>query len=577
MDQLSRDLMNRIESRFARLYGDAHGQCMERFRLLIGYYERKSPAIGPTRWDQATNLLITYAHTIHRPEEPPLETLSRFLDAYLRGTIDHVHILPFFPYSSDDGFSVIDYRHVDPSWGDWDDIASLGEHFGLMFDLVVNHCSRHSAWFREYAAGIAPARHYFIEADPEVDLSQVVRPRSHPLLTRIDTHIGERWVWTTFSDDQIDLNFANPDVVFEFLDILLDYVRRGATMIRLDAIAYLWKQIGTECIHLPQTHEIVKLFRDVLELMAPHVILITETNVPHDQNISYFGKSDEAHVVYNFPLPPLLLHAMQRGSAEHLTDWAESLQTPPVGCTFLNFTASHDGIGVRPLEGLLDSSEIDWLIERVKSQGGLVSVKSNADGSVSPYELNITYLDAMGQPGERSGKAKVERFLCSQAIAMVLRGIPGMYIHSLLGTPNDTAAVHQLGYHRAINRHTWDETELLAQLDRRTTTQGRIFHEYRRMLALRSAQPAFHPDAPQTILRPHPAVFAVRRTSIDRRQIIVALNNVSDHPVTLDLRQTAPKLAQQGCVDLLSAEQFKGDALVTLEPRQVRWLTGLTR
>jgi len=117
---------------------------------------------------------------------------------------------------------------------------------------------------------------------------------------------------------------------------------------RLDAVAFLWKELGTNCLHLPETHELVKLFRDVCEIVAPRAIILTETNVPHAENVSYFGQGDEAHMVYQFSLPPLLLHAFITGNGQYLTHWASGLEPPPAGCTFFNFTASHDGVGVRP-------------------------------------------------------------------------------------------------------------------------------------------------------------------------------------------------------------------------------------
>ena len=175
---------------------------------------------------------------------------------------------------------------------------------------------------------------------------------------------------------------------------------QGAEFIRLDAIAYLWKEIGTACIHLPQTHAVVRIMHALLEQAAPQVRLITETNVPHTENMSYFGDgTNEAHLIYNFALPPLVLYTLQNGDAGPLSAWASGLTLPSQQVTFFNFLASHDGIGVTPLRGLLPESAIEELARRTLAQGGLVSYRSNPDGSQSPYELNINYFDALADLG----------------------------------------------------------------------------------------------------------------------------------------------------------------------------------
>ena len=372
---LPKETMSRLRGRFARLYGESMAsQLIQRLGVLLGHYGYggiSEPYQPSTLWDQSDTLLITYGDMIKTPGEKPLATLRRFLNQYLAGTMSAVHILPFCPYSSDEGFSVIDYRRVDKDLGDWADIENIGEHFDLMFDLVLNHVSRKSTWFQHFVNGKAPARDYFIVTDPKTDLSAVVRPRTSPLLSPTQTPYGELCVWTTFSADQVDLNFSNPDVLFEFLDILLLYVSHGAKIIRLDAIAYLWKKPGTSCVNLPETHEVVKILRDVLDVVDRGVLLLTETNLPHEQNISYFGNGDEAHMVYQFSLPPLLLHALHTGQTRYIKEWASSLPEVPQGCTFLNFTASHDGIGVRPLEGLIPDAELDELVYAVEQRGGV--------------------------------------------------------------------------------------------------------------------------------------------------------------------------------------------------------------
>ncbi len=413
------------------------------------------------------------------------------------GVISTVHILPFFPYSSDDGFSVIDYLAVNPDLGTWDDIARLRGDFKLMFDAVINHISAHSAWFQGFVSGDPTYRDFFITVDPTTDLSSVVRPRTLPLLTPVQTAEGVRHVWTTFSADQIDLNYANPAVLLRIVDVLLFYVAQGADLIRLDAIAYLWKRVGTPCIHLPETHAVVRLFRDILDYVAPAVALITETNVPHKENVSYFGDgTDEAQLVYQSPCrrcwrilsPPVTSAPSAAGAAglEKLSD-----QT-----SYFNFTASHDGIGVRPVEGILTPDEIAALVERARAHGGDVSYKTNSDGSRSPYELNINYFDMLSDPqGDEPLALQARRFLAAQAIQLAFVGVPGIYIHSLLGSRNWYEGVTRTGILRAINREKLAYDEVEAALSDPTSLRSLVFYPYRELLIRRAPNALSIPTA----------------------------------------------------------------------------------
>ena len=568
--------MNRAGERLARLYGDAGRRCLERLTMMVGRYGVGLEVPPPgERWSQKDAVLITYPDMLRAPEEKALVTLERFLSRRLKGAVNTVHILPFFPYSSDDGFSIMDYRSVRPDMGNWDNIRSISKEFRLMVDLVLNHVSRKSMWFQDYMLGIAPARHYFLEMDPKTDLSMVVRPRSNAFLTPVRKRADERHVWTTFSEDQIDLDFANPDVLFEFLDILFFYISQGARVIRLDAIAYLWKKPGTPCIHLPETHEMVKLMRDIVEAVAPDVLLLTETNVPQDENFSYFGNGDEAHMVYQFSLPPLLLHALQTGATRHLTQWASSLPDVPAGCTFLNFTASHDGVGVRPLEGILPDDEFDALVQRVRERGGCVSTRQKPDGSEAAYELNITYLDALSDPRDGNVDADVARFLCSQTVALALKGIPAVYFHSLVGTRNDVEAVKRTGRARAINRNKWIAEALEGLLDDESSLNARVFNEYVRLLRLRAEHPAFHPDGPQRTLDLGEQIFAIERTAPDASETIAAVSNFSRKRVEVQLDSGFTSLTNAGkCKDLIRDKTYNGfQRAIRLPPFQTVWLT----
>jgi sucrose phosphorylase len=501
---------------------------------VIGLIEQYAPRIGPRRkqrWDQEDVILITYGDQIRDGSRPTLEVLEEFLVRHgIVGLIPILHILPFFPYSSDDGFSVVNYRQVHPEMGTWEHIHRLAQQFDLMIDLVLNHVSRQSEYFQRYLAREEPYVRFFIEAHPDPALIKVVRPRASPLLTPVETRDGRRFVWTTFSDDQIDWNYAEPLVLLEMIDILLFYVEQGARIIRLDAIAYLWKQIGTPCIHLPQTHEVVKLFRDILEAVAPGTLLLTETNVPHEENVSYFGDGDEAHLVYQFSLAPLLLEAFLSGQADCLATWLRQASSTPVGTTVINFTASHDGIGVRGLENFLPLERVDRLLEEIRLRGGLISRRLAGDGTSVPYELNITYYSALADPAAPDSALQVRRFLASQAMMLALRGIPAVYFHSLFATPNDVEGVKQAGYNRAINRRKFHAQEIEQLLAAAEGTPAQVFRAYKKLIEIRKSQPAFHPEAPQTVLNPgtNPLIAFERHTFDGSQQILVVVNVGTD-------------------------------------------------
>jgi len=531
--------LQRLHQRLAYLYGDDHAAPLtRRIERIVDTHRqlRKRQVDGPF-WTHRDVVLITYGDTIQSPQGPPLQVLRDFLVTHLADAFSMVHVLPFFPWSSDGGFSVTDFRAVDPALGDWDDIQALGQDFDLAVDLVLNHCSRENLWFIDFIAGQEPACNYFIDVDPDENLSLVTRPRSTPLLSGVRTHRGLRHVWTTFSNDQIDMNYANPAVLLEFIDILLYYIRRGARMIRLDAVAYLWKQIGSNCIHLPQTHQVVKLFRDILEMVEPGALIMTETNVPHAENITYFGDGDEAQVVYQFSLPPLLLHSLHTGSSRYLRDWAMSLDvTPlPANCTFLNFTASHDGVGLRPLEGLVPAAEVEQTLAAMRERGGYISTRRNSDGSDTPYELNISYFDAFRSPGAADNQWHLPMFLVSQIVMLSFRGIPAVYIHCLTATPNDITGVERTGLTRAINRRKWDRAELEALIANQASETGRVFATYQALLPIRRDQEAFHPEAEQVVLGLPNGVFGLLRVAPDASQRILALFNFTDRAQQLPL------------------------------------------
>ena len=527
-------------------------------------------------FDQRDLFLITYGDQFMSPGEVPLKSLRFFAKKYLQNSFTGVHMLPFYPYSSDDGFAVIDPYQVDPRLGTWQDIELLGEQFQLACDLVLNHVSSRSLWFQGYLKGDARYQDYFISVPPETDLSEVVRPRTNPLLTPFESASGTKWIWTTFSADQVDLNYANPAVLQELIEITLKYVSHGARVLRLDAVAYLGKEIGTSCIHLAQAHLVVRLLRAILDRVAPDVKLLTETNVSHEENISYFGNGyNETHMVYNFALPPLVLHTFAVEQVSRLNQWAAALQLPSMETLYFNFLASHDGVGLNPASGILSAEEINLLVDRTLKHGGRISSKANPDGSSSPYELNISYFDALSDPnGEETLQRKVRRFLSAHAILLSMAGLPAVYVHSLLGTPNWQEGVAQTGQNRSINRQKLELAQVEQDLDDPNSRTALVYRGLIRLQRARAASAAFNPYGPQLVLELGNAVFGLMRIAPDGMEIALCLHNVSSESQSVLLDVSQMGLPEGQWLDLITGEKFTLDSQtdLILKDYQVLWL-----
>ena len=534
----------------------------------------ESPKPHQNHWDQADVLLITYGDTLKKDGEKPLHTLKNFMSGRLADTINDVHILPFFPYTSDDGFSITDYLAVNEALGEWEDIESIAQQFKLMSDLVINHMSARSRWFDNFKKRIDPGKDYFFEADPSSDVSKVVRPRTSPLLVPVTTEDGERHVWCTFSEDQVDLNFENPQVLVEFVNIIRHYMERGVRIFRLDAVAFLWKQMGTSCIHLDQTHEIIKILRLLIEHRDNSAVIITETNVPNRENLTYFGNANQAHVIYNFSLPPLLLHALLTGNCRHLKTWMMSMPPSQNGTAYLNFIASHDGIGLRPADGYLTPEEKFSMVSTVQRFGGQLTMRRLEDGSDSPYEMNISLYDALkGTTENGPDQWQFQRFICAHAIMLALEGIPAFYIHSLFGTENDQERVTHTGRARSINRHQWQVEDLEKQLENPYSHHSKVFIELSRLIQLRRKQPAFHPNATQFTMHLGLSLFGFWRQSMSRAQSIFSINNVTAHPQLLSLTDLN-LVSTDTWQDLISGRQFdEHTGQIELQPYQSLWLS----
>ena len=560
---------NKVNAKIKKLINHIYGESFSDAHLDVLLSKLEQAAIDITEkrksgWDEKDVVLITYADQFSAKGEKALPVFTRFYNEWLARTFSHVHLLPFYPWSSDDGFSVIDYHSVAPETGSWQDVAELKQSASLMFDFVCNHMSAKSEWFANYLAQKPGFDDFFISVDPETDLSAVTRPRALPLLTPFKLHDGSvRHLWTTFSDDQIDLNFASPQVLIAMVDVLLHYLAEGARYIRLDAVGFMWKIPGTSCIHLEQTHCLIQLFRAITDAVAPGTVIITETNVPHKDNISYFGDGEnEAQMVYQFSLPPLVLHAVHRQDVKALCQWAGSLALPSTKTTWFNFLASHDGIGLNPLRGILTESEILSLVEKLQQEGALVNWKNNPDGTRSPYEINVTYLDALSSQDSPDDE-RIARFILAHAVLLSFPGVPAVYIQSILGSRNDYEGVERLGYNRAINRKKYTAGQVDLELNNKQSIRHKIYSRLSEFIAIRRGERAFHPDAQAMFESLDEQILKIVRVA-ENGERITALFNFS-HNV-----HTVYEKVLSG-VELLSGQAIDGTEL-TLNPWQVMWI-----
>lgn len=560
---------NNVNAKIKKLINHIYGESFSDAHLNVLLTKLEKAAVNITGkrksgWDEKDVVLITYADQFSAKGEKALPVFTRFYNEWLSRTFSHVHLLPFYPWSSDDGFSVIDYHEVAPETGTWRDVAELKQSASLMFDFVCNHMSAKSEWFANYLAQKPGYEDFFISVDPETDLSAVTRPRALPLLTPFTLNDGSvRHLWTTFSDDQIDLNFASPQVLIAMVDVLLHYLMEGARYIRLDAVGFMWKIPGTTCIHLEQTHCLIQLFRAIMDAVAPGTVIITETNVPHKDNISYFGDGEnEAQMVYQFSLPPLVLHAVHRQDVKALCQWAGSLALPSTYTTWFNFLASHDGIGLNPLRGILPESEILSLVEKLQQEGALVNWKNNPDGTRSPYEINVTYLDALSLR-DSSDDERIARFILAHAVLLSFPGVPAVYIQSILGSRNDYEGVERLGYNRAINRKKYTAGQVDRELNNNKSIRYQIYSRLSELIAIRRGERAFHPDSQAIFDAVGEHILKIVRVA-ENGERMTALFNFSNKMQTVYGQTLFGR-------ELLSGQDISGTEL-TLNPWQVMWI-----
>ena len=542
------------------------------YNLIVSKKTLHASSLLSDQWSEKTTVLITYANSITSTNNmSPLSSLQKFVSSKCQQFIDTVHILPFFPSSSDDGFAVKDYYNIDNEFGDWKDIINISKSFRVMADVVINHGSSEGVWFKNFIKGEGRGHDYFLSFDNTFDITEVVRPRTSPLLNTFDTHDGTRYLWCTFSKDQVDYNFNNPKVINEFVEIILYYLKMGITIFRFDAVAFLWKRIGTSCMNLEKTHEIIRLFRTIIDYLSPYTVLVTETNTPAAENVSYFGNGNEAHWIYNFSLPPILIYSVLIGNASYLEKLTMSMPPSQIGTSYLNFIASHDGIGLRPVETFLTKIEVERFTQLMENNGGKITYRSTNTDVDEPYEINISLFDAMKETFSKEKKLFIERYICIHTIMMSLEGVPAFYIHSLFGTENDYALYQKTGHNRSLNRGKIDYNKI--KTESTNTKESKIYNKLKELLLIRRNQPAFHPNALQFTLHLGNELYGIWRQSIDKTQSIFCITNITEEIVTLSLLDINLDDADKWH-DLIAQEAVEDNiSNIELKPYQTVWLS----
>ncbi len=525
------------------------------------------------KWNESHSILITYADSIYKNGESTLITLRQLLNKHFGSLSKVVHILPFLKSTSDGGFAVSSYDSLDEKYGGWNDLKSISKNHVLMADLVLNHVSSSHKWVQQFIKSQEPGISNVFSPDKNLDWSNVVRPRSSSLFSQIKTENGPKQVWTTFGPDQIDLNWHNPKMTLEFLKLIINYLSNGIKWFRLDAVGFIWKESGTTCLHLPKAHSIVKVLRVLLNNLLEDGVLITETNVPQKENLSYLIPEDEAHMAYNFPLPPLLLEAIISSRADLLNSWILNWPKLPQNTTLFNFTASHDGVGLRALEGLMNEQRIKELLINCEKRGGLVSHRRLSNGDDKPYELNISWWSAMEDSSRDSNRFQYERFILSQLIVMALKGVPAFYLPALLASENDIKSFSMTGQRRDLNREKFKLDNLLSVLNNPESNANKNLRYLRNAMDVRSKLNQFHPRSEMECLsKGRSDIVVIKRGK--GQDSVFAINNMTANKINYQLNDIdLPEIKNNdsNMRDFLTTTKYNWKNLI-LEPFQVIWL-----
>ena len=429
--------------------------------------------------------LITY---VDRLSAGGISALQSLLEGPLQGVFAGVHLLPFFyPIDgSDAGFDPIDHTQVDPRLGTWEDLRKLTDSVDVMVDLIVNHISSRSMQFEhfsrhgsasEFGGMFLTLDRVFPKGATEAELLKIYRPRPGLPFTSTTLANGEkRLLWTTFTPEQIDIDVNDPKSQ-EYLSLILErFHTAGITSIRLDAAGYAIKKAGTSCFMIPETFAFIRNLSTQANSLGIDVLV--EIHSYFKQQIEIARQVDW---VYDFALPPLVLHALYEADVEPLLAWMKI--RPQNAITVLD---THDGIGVVDVggdaegnPGLLTPTQINTLVETIHSRSNGESTRATgaAANNLDLYQVNCTYFDALGR--------NEALYLMARAIQFFVPGIPQVYYVGLLGITNDLDLLSQSGVGREINRHYFTKEELRSRL------AAPLVRHLIELMRLRNSHPAF--------------------------------------------------------------------------------------
>ena len=519
--------------------------------------------------NESTSLVICYGNSVTDGNKKSLKVFNKFYMKYLKNNFDSVHFLPFYPSSSDSGFAVKDHYKIEPRLGSWKDVKLISKNCNLMADLVINHSSARGLWFSNFLKNKSPGKDYFFTVDKNFNSKKVIRPREHELLKKIKLSNKTKYLWRTFSPDQIDLNFKNPKVLIRFIKIIFNLINNGVRIFRLDAIAYLWKENGNTCINHTNTHNIIKFIRLVCNLLKTECIIITETNLPEKENLSYFGNNDEANWIYNFSLAPILVYSLLFEDSNKITKWSKNFPIAKLNNNYLNFIASHDGIGMRPIEGILSTNTQKKFLSRLKKNGGEFSYRKVQGVKKKVYEANITLFNAFKYSDfDKSGIFGFERYMAAHTIMISFDGIPAIYFNSMFGNSNDNSKYIISGNKRDLNRYRWNKDKIEDHLKDQNSKQNKYYKNMSNILAIRSKQKAFHPNAIRKTLKLGSNFFGIKRVSTDNKQSIYCITNMTSK---LQLLKVNKNIFYKR--NLFNSKLTKKSGKIQFDPFQTVWLT----
>lgn len=617
-------LKERLKLALQAVYGDSSATIYEKVVAIAEDFSKRranSQGNGFKSLSQKDMALICYADHVVSTEFSPIQTLGKVLKEYgISDKLPITHILPFYPWDTDRGFSVKDYYSVNPGYGTWEDIKELGTYTKLMFDFVANHASIENPLVQKALISdhISPedseCKEYLPYKDfvisytednkpSEEDLKQLSRPRNFPVLTKYrvvkndenrkvailgekkeeENVLGEGYVWTTFSraklDDgseetcQIDINYNNPNVFVESVKILLFYVEQSAKLVRLDAIGYIWKKIGSSSLHEPECHKILEALGSVLRIAAPEVITISEVNEPQVNAFTYIGNKEhpEADLAYQFSHFPLAVHAVLTEQSNFYQEWLKTISVFGAH-QFTTVLGSHDGIGMKPARGLLPEEELERLCKiLVEEHQGKPNFAVLPGGKKIIYEVCATPWCIINNPHTNENfDTQLQRYLAVTAMGLCIPGIPAIYWNGLFGMKNYLPE-GGLDENRTVNREIFDYIALKDLLDNETSEIHRCFQAVKYLLATRAKEQAFHPHTKLTpVVNDSSQVVSCLLDYAAENSQILAVTNVAKQQckITLDSKDLPTNTSW---IDLLSGNQYTIPN-IELNAYQVCWL-----